>query len=62
MKLDIGADGLFDSAHRTQVAGRHAEPKPEIFQYTKNFKPTNRIGTLEDSANADYLARDLAAL
>ena len=46
----------------TQGAGRHTEPKPEIAQFIKNFMPMNRIGTVEDSANAaEYLASDLAS-
>ena len=46
----------------TQGAGRHADPKPEIGQFIKNFMPMNRIGTLEDSANAaEFLASDLAS-
>ncbi len=46
----------------TQGAGRHAEPKPEIAQFIKNFMPMNRIGTVEDSANAaEYLASELAS-
>ena len=46
----------------TQGAGRHADPKPEIAQFIKNFMPMNRIGTLEDSANAaEFLASDLAS-
>ena len=45
----------------TRGAGRHAEPKPEIAQFIKNFMPMNRIGTVEDAANAaEYLASDLA--
>lgn len=45
----------------TQGAGRHAEPKPEITQFIKNFMPMNRIGTVEDTANAaEFLASDLA--
>ena len=46
----------------TQGAGRHAEPKPEIAAFIKNFMPMNRIATLEDCANAaEYLASDLAS-
>lgn len=46
----------------TQGAGRHAEPKPEIADFIKNFMPMNRIGTVEDSANAaEFLASDLAS-
>ncbi len=46
----------------TQGAGRHTEPKPEIAQFIKKFMPMNRIGTVEDSANAaEYLASDLAS-
>ncbi len=46
----------------TQGAGRHADPKPEIARFIKNFMPMNRIGTLEDSANAaEFLASDLAS-
>ena len=46
----------------TQGAGRHADPKPEIAQFIKSFMPMNRIGTLEDSANAaEFLASDLAS-
>ena len=46
----------------TQGAGRHAEPKPEIAEFIKNFMPMNRIGTVEDTANAaEYLASDLAS-
>ncbi len=46
----------------TQGAGRHAEPKPEIAEFIKNFMPMNRIGTVEDSANAaEYLASELAS-
>jgi 3-oxoacyl-[acyl-carrier protein] reductase len=46
----------------TQGAGRHADPKPEIAQFIKNFMPMNRIGTVEDTANAaEYLASDLAS-
>ncbi len=46
----------------TQGAGRHAEPKPEIADFIKNFMPMNRIGTVEDTANAaEYLASDLAS-
>jgi 3-oxoacyl-[acyl-carrier protein] reductase len=46
----------------TQGAGRHAEPKPEIAQFIKNFMPMNRIGTVEDTANAaEYLASDLGS-
>jgi len=45
----------------TQGAGRHAEPKPEIAQFIKNFMPMNRIGTVEDTANAaECHASDLA--
>lgn len=46
----------------TQGAGRHAEPKPEIADFIKNFMPMNRIGTVEDCANAaEFLASDLAS-
>ncbi len=46
----------------TQGAGRHTEPKPEIADLMKNFMPMNRIGTVEDSANAaEFLASDLAS-
>ena len=46
----------------TQGAGRHADPKSEIGEFIKNFMPVNRIGTLEDSANAaEFLASDLAS-
>ena len=45
----------------TQGAGRHTEPKPEIDEFIKNYMPMNRIGTVEDSANAaEFLASDLA--
>ncbi len=46
----------------TQGAGRHAESRPEIAQFIKNFMPMNRIGTVEDSANAaEYLVSELAS-
>ena len=46
----------------TTGAGRHAEPKPEIAAFIKNFMPMNRIGTVEDTTNAaEYLASDLAS-
>jgi 3-oxoacyl-[acyl-carrier protein] reductase len=46
----------------TEGAGRHAEPKPEIAQFIRDFMPMNRIGTVEDTANAaEFLASDLAS-
>ncbi len=46
----------------TEGAGRHAEPKPEIAQFIKNFMPMNRIAPSRITANAaEYLASDLAS-
>ena len=46
----------------TEGAGRHAEPRPEIADFIKNFMPMNRVGTVADSANAaEYLASELAS-
>ena len=46
----------------TSGAGRHSEPRPEMNNFIKMFMPMNRMGALEDSANAaEFLASDLAS-
>jgi 3-oxoacyl-[acyl-carrier protein] reductase len=46
----------------TEGAGRHTDLKPEIAQFIRDFMPMDRIGTVEDTANAaEFLASDLAS-
>ena len=46
----------------TEGAGVHTEVKPETVDFFKSFRPMQRMGTVEDSANAaEYLASDLSS-
>ncbi len=46
----------------TEGAGVHTEVKPETVEFFKSFRPMQRMGTTEDTANAaEYLASELSS-
>ena len=62
---EIGARGITGNSilpTATEGAGVHTEATPETREFFKSFRPMQRMGTVEDSANAaEYLASDLSS-